>query len=104
MPTQDTDYYALLGVDPGAATIAIRKALVREQRLWGLRQNANDPGTRQDAERRVQLLVTVADVLLKPSTVRSTINDRPHSPRSRHNRQMRLDSLFPRLILNVPPR
>src|SRR6185503_11219632 len=31
----DTNYYALLAVDPSADAVAIRKAWVNEQRLWG---------------------------------------------------------------------
>ena len=38
----DNDYYALLAVEPNADAVAIRKAWVNEQRLWGVRQNAPD--------------------------------------------------------------
>jgi signal peptidase I len=64
MPSSNPEYYALLGVDPDADSIMIRKALVREQRFWGLRQNAPDPEARGEAERRVQFLAEASDVLL----------------------------------------
>jgi hypothetical protein len=67
MPAVEVDYYALLAVDPGADAVTIRKALVGEQRLWGVRQNAPDLATRHAAERRVQLLAEVRDILLDPS-------------------------------------
>jgi hypothetical protein len=68
MPTleTETDYYALLGVDPGADAVTIRKAVVGEQRRWGARQNSPELATRQAAERYAQLLTEVRDVLLDP--------------------------------------
>ena len=68
MPTleTETDYYALLGVDPGADAVTIRKAVVGEQRRWGARQNSPELATRQEAERYAQLLTEVRDVLLDP--------------------------------------
>jgi peptidylprolyl isomerase len=66
IPTGDTDYYALLAVDPGADAVAIRKAWAVQQRLWGVRQNAPDLAARHEAERQVQLLGEVRDVLLDP--------------------------------------
>jgi hypothetical protein len=66
MPPPDADYYALLHVDPRADAGTIRAAWAVQQRLWGVRQNAPDLATRHDAERRVQLLGEVKDVLLDP--------------------------------------
>jgi peptidylprolyl isomerase len=66
IPTGDTDYYALLAVDPSADAVAIRKAWAVQQRLWGVRQNAPDLAARHEAERQVQLLAEVRDVLLDP--------------------------------------
>ena len=68
MPTLETEtnYYALLGIDPGADAATIRKAVVGQQRHWGARQNAPDLATRQDAERHQQLLSDIRDVLLDP--------------------------------------
>jgi hypothetical protein len=66
MPSPDADYYVLLGLDPGADAMTIRNAWASEQRLWGVRQNAPDLATRHAAERHVQLLGEVKDVLLDP--------------------------------------
>jgi hypothetical protein len=67
MPTDEPDdYYAAIGVDAGANSVTIRKALVREQRIWGVRQNAHDRAASHEAERRVQLLAEIGDVLLDP--------------------------------------
>jgi hypothetical protein len=68
MPTLETenDYYAVLGVDPGADSVTIRKAVVAAQRRWGARQNAPDLATRQEAERYAQVLTEVRDALLDP--------------------------------------
>jgi hypothetical protein len=62
----DADYYGLLRVDPKADLVTIRTAWASEQRLWGVRQNAPDLATRHAAERHVQLLGKVKDVLLDP--------------------------------------
>jgi hypothetical protein len=64
--TMDADYYGLLRVDPKADLLTIRNAWASEQRLWGVRQNAPDLATRHAAERHVQLLGKVKDVLLDP--------------------------------------
>jgi hypothetical protein len=66
-PEVEVDYYALLGIDPGADAVTIRKALVGEQRLWGVRQNAPDLAARHAAELRMLTLVEARDVLLDPS-------------------------------------
>ncbi|HLZ26774.1 MAG TPA: hypothetical protein VKV73_05580 [Chloroflexota bacterium] len=66
MPTVDADYYALLRVAPSADAATIRTAWAAEQRLWGVRQNAPDLSTRHAAERHVQLLGEVKDLLLDP--------------------------------------
>ena len=68
MPTLDseTNYYDVLGIDPGADAATIRKAVVGQQRHWGARQNAPDLATRQDAERHAQLLTDMRNVLLDP--------------------------------------
>jgi curved DNA-binding protein CbpA len=67
MPTNDPDYYLALGVDSNADSVTIRKALVRELRKWGVRQNAPDPAESHEAQRQVQLLTEVSNVLLDPS-------------------------------------
>lgn len=67
VPTSDPDYYASLRVDPTANSVTIRKAVVRELRKWGARQNANDPAESHEARRQVQLLADISSVLLDPT-------------------------------------
>jgi curved DNA-binding protein CbpA len=83
MPTVDPDYYALLRVDPGADAVTIRTAWAVEQRLWGVRQNAPDLATRHAAERHVQLLGEVKDVLLDPHRRATYDRERARSVASR---------------------
>ena len=61
------NYYRELNIAPTATEEEIKKAILRERRLWSNRTNAPDLERKQEAERKVALLANAEQVLLDPA-------------------------------------
>lgn len=61
------NYYRALNIAPTATEEEIRKALLRDRRLWSNRTNAPDLERKQEAERMVTLLANAEQILLDPT-------------------------------------
>lgn len=60
------DYYRALNIAPTTPENEIKKAILRERRLWSNRTNAPDLERKQEAERMVTLLANAEQILLDP--------------------------------------
>jgi tetratricopeptide (TPR) repeat protein len=61
------NYYRILNVSPSTSPADIRKAIIKELRLWSNRTNAPQIERRQEAERMVQTLEEAERILLDPA-------------------------------------
>lgn len=61
------NYYRTLNIAPTATDEEIKKAILRDRRLWSNRTNAPDLERRQEAERMVTLLANAEQILLDPA-------------------------------------
>jgi tetratricopeptide (TPR) repeat protein len=61
------DYYRALKIAPTATDEEVKKAVLRERRLWSNRTNAPDLERRQEADRMVKLLDMAEQTLLDPT-------------------------------------
>lgn len=61
------NYYRALNIAPTATEEEIKKAILRDRRLWNNRTNAPDLERKQEAERMVTLLANAEQILLDPT-------------------------------------
>lgn len=61
------NYYRALNIAPTATEAEIKKAILRDRRLWSNRTNAPDLERKQEAERMVTLLASAEQILLDPA-------------------------------------
>ena len=60
------NYYVLLKLEPTASEVEVKKALLRELRLWTNKTNATDLLRQQEAQRQIKLLDEADAILLDP--------------------------------------